>query len=163
MAAVTICSDFGAQELTHWKRPWCWERLKAGGEEDNRGWDGWVASLTQWTWVWAALGVGDGQGSLGCCHPWGGKESDRTEWLNWRVTKTTWCLPTSAMEHIHLCLPGFPVVLCTWKKGKALIQCLCVNSFKTKNRIPVCSICSFPHRPLRHWHRIGFYSVTYKC
>ena len=41
------------EELTHWKRPWCWERLKAG-EGDNRGWDGWMASLTQWTWVWAS-------------------------------------------------------------------------------------------------------------
>ena len=40
------------EELTQWKRPWCWERLKAGGEGDNRGWDGWMASLTQWTWVW---------------------------------------------------------------------------------------------------------------
>ena len=38
---------------THWKRPWCWERLKAGGEGDDRGWDGWMASPTQWTWVWA--------------------------------------------------------------------------------------------------------------
>ena len=38
-------------ELTHLKRPWCWERLKAGGEGDDRGWDGWMASLTQWTWV----------------------------------------------------------------------------------------------------------------
>ena len=36
------------EELTHWKRPWCWERLKAGGEGDNIGWDGWMASLTQW-------------------------------------------------------------------------------------------------------------------
>ena len=35
----------------HWKRPWCWERLKAGGEGDNRGRDGWMASLTQWTWA----------------------------------------------------------------------------------------------------------------
>ena len=42
------------KELTHWKRPWCWERLKAGGEGDNRGWDGWMASLTQWTCVWAS-------------------------------------------------------------------------------------------------------------
>ena len=33
------------------KRPWCWERLKVGGEGDDRGWDGWMASLTQWTWV----------------------------------------------------------------------------------------------------------------
>ena len=38
--------------LTHLKRPWFWERLKAGGEGDDRGWDGWMASLTQWTWVW---------------------------------------------------------------------------------------------------------------
>ena len=42
------------EELTHWKRPWCWERLQAGGEGDDRGWDGWMASLTQWTWVWAS-------------------------------------------------------------------------------------------------------------
>ena len=42
------------KELTHWKRPWWWKRLKAGGEGDNRGWDGWMASLTQWTWVWAS-------------------------------------------------------------------------------------------------------------
>ena len=38
--------------LTHWKRPWCWERLEAVGEGDDRGWDGWMASPTQWTWVW---------------------------------------------------------------------------------------------------------------
>ena len=40
------------EELTHWKRPWCWEGLGAGGERDNRGWDGWMASPTQWAWVW---------------------------------------------------------------------------------------------------------------
>ena len=39
------------KELTHWKRPWCWERLKAGGEGDDRGQNGWMASLTQGTWV----------------------------------------------------------------------------------------------------------------
>ena len=43
---ATSCKD-----LTHWKRPWCWEGLGAGGEGDDRGWDGWMASLTQWTWV----------------------------------------------------------------------------------------------------------------
>ena len=42
------------KEPTHWKIPWCWERLKEGGEGGNRGWDGWMASLTQWTWVWAS-------------------------------------------------------------------------------------------------------------
>ena len=42
------------KELTHWKRPWCWERLKAGREGDDRGWDVWMASLARWTWVWAS-------------------------------------------------------------------------------------------------------------
>ena len=45
------------KELTHLKRPWCWERLRAGGEGDNRGWDGWMASPTQWTWVWVNSGT----------------------------------------------------------------------------------------------------------
>ena len=40
------------KELTLLKRPWCWERLRSGGERDDRGWDGWMASPTQWTWVW---------------------------------------------------------------------------------------------------------------
>ena len=40
----------------HWKRPWCWERLKAGGEGDDRGWDGWMASPTYWRWVWVSSG-----------------------------------------------------------------------------------------------------------
>ena len=40
------------EELTYLKRPWCWERLGAGEEGDDRGWDGWMASSTQWTWVW---------------------------------------------------------------------------------------------------------------
>ena len=44
------------EELTHLKRCWYWERLKAGGEGDNRGWDGWMASPTQWTWVWVDSG-----------------------------------------------------------------------------------------------------------
>ena len=44
------------EELTLLKRPWSWERLKAGGEEDDRGWDGWMPSLMQWTWVWASSG-----------------------------------------------------------------------------------------------------------
>ena len=41
------------KELTNWKRPWCWKRLRIRGEVDNRGGDGWMASSIQWTWVWA--------------------------------------------------------------------------------------------------------------
>ena len=44
------------KEPTHWKRPWCWERSKTRGEGGDRGWDGFIASLTQWTWVWANSG-----------------------------------------------------------------------------------------------------------
>ena len=44
------------KELTPWKRPWCWERLRAGGVGEGRGWDGWMASLTWWTWVWVSSG-----------------------------------------------------------------------------------------------------------
>ena len=48
---ATWCKD-----LTHWKRPWCWERLRSGGKGDGRGWDDWMASPTQRTWVWANSG-----------------------------------------------------------------------------------------------------------
>ena len=44
------------EELTHWKRPWCWEGLEAGGEGNKRGWDRWMASWTQWKWVWVNSG-----------------------------------------------------------------------------------------------------------
>ena len=79
-----LCYTFATccKELTHLKELWCWERLKAGGEGDNRGGDVWKASPTPWTWVWVNLGVGDGQGGLACCNPWGCKESDVTEQLN---------------------------------------------------------------------------------
>ena len=42
------------EELTHFKRLWCWKRFKEGGEGDNRGWDGWMASPMRWTWVWVS-------------------------------------------------------------------------------------------------------------
>ena len=44
------------KELTHLKRPWYWERVKAGGEGNDRGWNGWMASPTQWIWVWVNSG-----------------------------------------------------------------------------------------------------------
>ena len=54
--AATLCPPDAKNRPTHLKRPWCWERLKAGGEGDNRGWDGWMSSLTRWTWVWVGSG-----------------------------------------------------------------------------------------------------------
>ena len=59
------------------------EGLGAGGEGDDRAWDGWMASPTWWIWVWVNSRNGDEQGGLSCCDSLGGKESDTSEWLNW--------------------------------------------------------------------------------
>ena len=58
--------------------------LRQKRKGDDRGWDGWMASPTRWTWVCVNSGVGDGQGGLVCCDSWSCKESDTTERLNWR-------------------------------------------------------------------------------
>ena len=71
------------EELTHLKRPWCWERLGAGGEGDDRGWDGWMASLTWWIWVWVGSGSWWWTGKPGVLQSMGCKELDTTEQLNW--------------------------------------------------------------------------------
>ena len=71
------------QRTDSFQRSWCWERLKVGGEGDKRGWDGWMASPTQWAWVWVNSGSWRWTGRPACCSPWGRKESDMTELLNW--------------------------------------------------------------------------------
>ena len=88
------------EELTHWKRIWRWEGLKAGGEGDGRGWDHWMASLTRWTWVWTGSG----------CWWWTGKPgvlqsmaSQSRTWLSdWtELIPSLFCpLIKSLMEHI---------------------------------------------------------------
>ena len=62
--------------------PWCCERLKAG-EGDDRGWDGWMASLNQWAWVWASSGSWWWTGKHGVLQSMGVSESEATEWMNW--------------------------------------------------------------------------------
>ena len=90
------------EELTHLKRPWCWERLRAGGEGDDRGWDGWMASLTQWTWVWVNSGSWWWTGKPGMLQ-WMGSQRVGHNWateLNW--TELIYI-------HIHIYM-GFPDV-----------------------------------------------------
>ena len=73
------------KELTHWRRPWCWGRLKVG-EGDDRGWDGWMASPTWWTWVWASSRIWWWTGSPGMLQSMGSQRV-RLDWvtkLNWR-------------------------------------------------------------------------------
>ena len=76
------------EELMHWKRPWCWKRLRAGEEGDDRGWDGWMASPTRWTWVWASSGswrwtgkpgVLESMGPQRLGHNWG----TELNWMRW--------------------------------------------------------------------------------
>ena len=69
------------EELTHWKRPWCWEGLRAGGEGDDRGWDGWMASPTRWTWVWARFESWWRTGKPGVLQSMGLQRVNMTEWL----------------------------------------------------------------------------------
>ena len=59
------------------------EKIEGEREEGDRGWDDWIASLIQWTWIWANSKRYERHGGLVCCSPWGCKESDMTEWLNW--------------------------------------------------------------------------------
>ena len=75
----------GKNWLTHLKRPWCWERLKVGGKGDDRGWDGWMASPTQWTWVWVNSGCWWWTGRPGVLQSMG-LQRVRHDWvteLNW--------------------------------------------------------------------------------
>ena len=81
--------------LTHLRRPWCWEGLRAGGEGDNRGWDGWVASPTRWTWIWVNSGswwltgrpgMLRFMGSQGVGHDWA-TERNRTYYQRKKVEK----------------------------------------------------------------------------
>ena len=73
------------EELTHWKRLWCWEGLGAGGEGDDRGWEGWMASSTRWTWVWVNAGSWWRIGRPGVLRFMGSQRvgHDRVPELNW--------------------------------------------------------------------------------
>ena len=71
------------KELTHWKRPWYWERLRAGGEGGNRGWEGWVASPIQWT---NSSEIVKEREAWRAASPWGCKESDATsDWTSLKI------------------------------------------------------------------------------
>ena len=132
------------EEPTHWKRPWCWERLKAGGEGDDRGWDGWMASPTWWTWVWASSGswwragkpgVLQSMGSQRVRHDWA-TELNWTEFLIYFSGSRTWGSMAGKLPLIPdkdgKCI-GLTIV--KWELGKLTgsfatnVQCIIGNSF----------------------------------
>ena len=98
------------KELTYWKRPWCWERLRAGGERDDRGWDGWMASPTQWmslSRLWEL--VMDREAFLAGVHA----VTDVQTWLSyWNELKQNW--------HIYLFFLSDPSRDCKLKFSAAL-------------------------------------------
>ena len=87
------------EELTHWKRPRYWEGLGAGGEGNDRGWDGCMASLTQWTWVWMNSRSWWWTGRPGMLQFMELQESDMTDWLNW--TELNWVNNNSANQYSY--------------------------------------------------------------
>ena len=102
--AETSTSATWCKDLTHLKRPWCWERLKAGEEGDNRGWDGWMASPTQWTWVWVNSRSWWWTGRPGVLQSMG---SQRV-WYNW-VTELNWYqiidfILNDTIEYLSFCV-----------------------------------------------------------
>ena len=80
-----------------WKRPWCRKKLKAEGEGDDRGWDGWVVSLTRWTWVWVGSRSWWWTGKPGMPQ-YMGSQRVRHDW----VTELNWIM--SDVEHLYMCL-----------------------------------------------------------
>ena len=99
------------QRTNSQERTWCWEILKAGGEGGDTGWDGWMASLTWWTWVWASSGSWWWTGKPCQAAVRGVIESDMTEWLNWTElfcliarSSSTLCDPTDCSSAVSLIL-----------------------------------------------------------
>ena len=93
------------KELTHLKRPWCWERLKAGGEGDDRGWNGWMASPTQWTWVWVNSGSWWWTGRPGVLRFMGSQRvgHDWATEVNWTEWHPQWVIKFDHSKWLTVC------------------------------------------------------------
>ena len=108
------------EELTHWERPWCWERLKVGEkgmtEDEMVGWHHWLDGHE----FEQAPGDGEGQGSLPCCSPWGCKELDTNERLN-KTRMRSWIL---ALSLGHNKIPGL--------LGISWVYFVCVRAWITR-------------------------------
>ena len=119
--------------LTHWNRPWCWEKLKAEGEGDNRGWDGWMTSPTQCTWVWVNSGSWWWTGRLACCDSWG-----RRVGHGW-AAELNWTESAIPSNHLILCYPFLLLPL--------IFSSIKVCSNKSALRIKVSKYWSFSNSP----------------
>ena len=91
------------EELIHWKRPWCWEGLGAGGEGDDRGWDGWMASPSRWAWVWVNSGSWWWTGKPGMLRFMGSQRvgHDWVTELNWLKLPGADCWPSRGGREVN--------------------------------------------------------------
>ena len=103
--------------LTHWKRPWCWEGLGEGGEGDNRGWDGWMASPTRWTWVWMNSG-----------NWWWTGRPGVMRFMGWQRVRHDWATELNSIsEHLTMKVS----VVCSMRKGLVcFISCSVPRAWK---------------------------------
>ena len=108
------------EELTHWKRLWCWEGLKAGREGDDKGWDGWMSSLTRWTWIWVSSGswwwtgrpvVLQSMGSQRVGHDW----VTKLKFQNWTDRKWS-CRKAKAITKAPRPHRALPMNIVLWQK-----------------------------------------------
>ena len=150
-----LCSNTSAtscEELTHWKRPWCWEGLGAGGEGDDRGWDGWMASPTRWAWVWVNSGSWWWTGRPGVLW-FMGSQRVRRDWateLNWTElnwTELTSLLGSLPVDFIYLeglfsnmksfpsALPLLDLIITLWQMDSKYMY-LSINDLLTINTVP---------------------------
>ena len=137
------------EELTHWKRLWCWDGLGAGGEEDDRGWDGWMASLTWWTWVWVNSGSWWWTGRPGVLRFMGSQRVGH-DWVTdliWTVSRWqvcpigSWCHCETTSLSLWCPFSPLPIVTCYLRSPRHMCtsleqgyNCYCLQE--------VCSVFS---------------------
>ena len=139
------------KELTHWKRPWCWERLKAGGEGDKTDWDGWMVSLTRWSWVWGSskswgwTGVLQSMGLQRVGHDWA------TE-VNWGSANTDTGTKKEARNQCGTeILPSLEHRLAHWAENPVV----CVSGGR-RGSTGTRSACTWLGIPIKKWHMSGY-------
>ena len=163
------------EELTPWKRPWCWESLKAGEEGDDREWDGWMASLTQWTWVWASSRSCWWTGKTGVLQSMG-LQRVRHDWaneLNWfQETQLSFVSFSLQVTTHHFSLASFKIlfsfffymgflqmILFVSHTASWVCRFVCVNKFGKFLVVTSSFALSTPLRLLFFWYpndRKGF-------